>query len=458
MHYPSRAELVQLPESVRFVATLTPHHIKSSPTCDHTECVCECPLTFSCPLCQFDSLSLTEAEKHYFEFHWEKKIFFASKYVLFPCGYMHATSRQSFISRTLAGFHFHCPFCSVTSPTCELIVQHLSLSHPQRPAEQGTNTTLTNEADHVQERSCGFEMVGRIGFSPFVRVREFPLALSIAEQAGGRSETKKPPPCFDNYIRVHEVIDMVQIDTEVIGCNRPVMKLFRDCCFLVCGVDLAPHTIAAILSLGGTITGASYIESEEWNRITHVLLGDRLGSRSLKKLKRSEDVKWVNCDWVRDRVERGSLLGVQKNISPSLLDRVFSVREATARADRRRSQRTRLPPPDIPLRETSRRPSPVLETSNPLLEEMSFQFRSTPEASPVTSSAAILPQEIPFMTSPEATACTLPPIPNRPRRNSAASNPSKSDHPISATPLRRSRRSTVIVSPGKFAHHLIKKD
>jgi hypothetical protein len=246
--------------------------------------------------------------------------------------------------------------------------------------------------------------------------------------------------------------------------------LFKDCCFLVLGIDIAPHTIAAIHSLGGSITGANYLESGEWIRITHILLGDRIGHKPVKQLRRTiaaslispDSLFWVGSDWVRDRVEKGSLIGTQKVFAPPLVERFFVVRETSLRTERRRTMRAKPEIGTILVESvSSRRPSPVLEP----VTETSFQFRSTPEASPVPFSVGAVHNEnsIPLMITPHESPvpqplipAVLPPMSNRLRRQSLSKVP-----PSEATPLRRSKRSAVIVSPGKFhlvPHHSIKKD
>ena len=499
--YPSRTELQQLGESVRFSLVQSPHHIRSSPTCDHLD-PCECGLTFICPLCPFESDSLSLTEVHYDSTHWTNRLPVGSKYVLFPCGLMHATARQSLVSRLanggLIGTHYHCPLCSTTGGTKELILQHIGVTHPSLlSASTELHSSIPSIAvftESVVDRRFGTDIgntavSGKLKFNPMVRVREFPLALSIVEQQGGRSETKKPPTSFDSYVSTHELAGMTQIDIEIIGCNRQTLKLFKDCCFLVCGIDVAPHTISAIHSLGGRVHGAHYLASEELLRTTHVLLGERVGPKPVKALRRTlaaspvpiDSIQWVGSDWVRERVERGSMLGLQKVFSPSLMERFFTMKEASARSERRRTMRNKadmgvelLTTSEQPTDHVSRRPSPVLEPV-----EMSFQFRSTPEASPVPTGIVIPQNEnnIPLLStplaspSPQAVApVVLPPLPatNRPRRTSLTSTKPpvaaavvSSHPPPDATPLRRSKRSAVIVSPGKFSHiphHPIKKD
>jgi hypothetical protein len=490
--YPTRSELAQLHESVRFSVALSPHYIRSSHACEHMD-ACACELNFSCPLCPLESFLLSEIESHYSTVHWSEKMNLGAKFVLFPCGFVHATARQSLISRLtgagVGGFHFHCPLCATTAPSKDSMIQHVAVTHPalfnQQSQSEIRKSSISVFSESIEQRP--FELPSfsvRTGFSPIVRIREFPLALSIVEQAGGRSETKKPPPCFDNYVGVHELAPMTLTDIEIVGCNRPVMKLFKDCTFLVCGIDIPSHTLSAILSLGGALTGASYLESEDWTSITHILVGDRVGSKPIKQLRRTiiarnlepERIYWVSTDWVRERVEKGSLLGHQKMFNPILVERFFTVRDANAKQDRRRSIRSRMMQPDIlgtkdepSVEHSSRRPSPVLETA-----EISFQFRSTPEASPVpvpldaAALGIVIPHQqnehsIPFITTPRMSpmpAVVLPPLPNRPRRASIG-KPAQNVVASEATPLRRSKRSAVLVSPGKIsvaAHHSIKKD
>lgn len=501
--YPSRSELQQLGESVRFSIVQSPHYIRSSPNCDHLD-PCECGLTFICPLCPFESDSLTLTEVHYDSTHWANRLGVGSKYVLFPCGLMHATARQSLVSRLAnwgaLGTHFHCPLCSTTGATKELILQHIAVTHPSLlsspiDSQNPIIPSIGVFTENFIERRFGSDIGnmagtgGELRFNPIVRMREFPLALSIVEQQGGRSETKKSPTSFDNYVSTHELSGMTQIDFEVIGCNRQTLKLFKDCCFLICGIDIAMHTISAIHSLGGRIHGAHYLNSEELLRTTHVLLGERLGPKPIKALRRTlaaspipvDCIKWVGSDWVRERVEKGSLLGSQKVFSPSLIERFFTMKESSARSERRRTMRDKpemgvalLANSEQPQENVSRRPSPVLEPV-----EMSFQFRSTPEASPVPMGIVIPQNEnnIPLLCTPLASPTpqavaplVLPPLPatSRPRRTSVTSTKPpvaaavvSSNPPSDATPLRRSKRSAVIVSPGKFSHiphHPIKKD
>ena len=88
----------------------------------------------------------------------------------------------------------------------------------------------------------------------------------------------------------------------------------------------------------------------------------------------SDSLHWVSSEWVRDRVEHGTLFGTQTIFSPALIERFFTMRESANRSERRRTVRAR---PDIPILTVpipevpSRRPSPpVVESS-----ETSFQFR-----------------------------------------------------------------------------------
>lgn len=454
-------------------AVLGPHHIPSVSSCSHED-ACECVLEFSCPLCLCEATDLASIQEHYERVHWDAKIFIG-KYVLFPCGLSHATARQSIALPKY--LHFHCPVCTSTALTADGLKQHVSSAHPAVAGATAVDvpSILSDACSGI--RGCGDDVFGghldtqasRLAWSDQVKVREFPLALSIVEQAGGRSETKKSPSSHENFISLHEMAAMTTVDIEPVGCNRKALRLFKDCCFLIVGIDVAPHTFTAIHSLGGCVTGANYAESGEWSKITHVLLGDRLGPKSVKQLRRmlgvmfpqSDSLHWVSSEWVRDRVEHGTLFGTQTIFSPALIERFFTMRESANRSERRRTVRAR---PDIPILTVpipevpSRRPSPpVVESS-----ETSFQFRSTPEASPFPSAAPLdmfSAHKENSNPSPVVEAAFLvseePAV--KPRRTSITKSS------IESSPLRRSKRASVMVSAGKFSlftatHHSIKKE
>ena len=492
--FPTRTDLSQLPPSVRLTSVLAPHFISSSPSCDHND-ACECPVEFECPLCQFESRDLSLVETHYTFTHWQSKIE-VGKYTLFPCGASHATLRQSMVHRILVpSLHFHCPLCPVTDTSGEQMRQHLLTRHPaaSAPPSQEPSPVLP-EVKRVclPDMDAGSVPTGKLHWDPTVTVREFPLAMSIVEQTGGRSESKKPPNSFDGYAMLHEMAQMTSVDCEISGCNQPVMKLFKGLCFVLCGIDITPSTVAAIHSLGGVITGANYAESGEWSRVTHVLLGNRLGVKAVKATRRNiawitsqipdYSVQWVSSEWVRQRVENGSIFGQQRTFVPALIERFFTVKESATRTDRRKAIRSR---PDIPTTSTrepefSQRPSsPTVRTD---LEV--GQFTPTPEGSPQILTAPIMgagayspffmptpgqsPAIQPIIPPPRA----VPPIP-RPKGRSPVPSatllpssshvlPAHSILSLDAFAVRRSKRQSTAASPGKFTlltptTHVIKK-
>lgn len=502
MTYPTRHELVQLPVSVRVNVVSAPHYIPSAPTCEHHE-ACECPLEFSCPLCPFESLDRSLAENHYMEVHWSNRVEIG-RFTLFPCGESHATARQS-VSSVNRAVHFHCPACPV-SASLDQIRDHIVLRHEHLMHDVGNSCYSGGDAIiDLRVPPIVFnpsDAPSTIVFHPFVRVREFPLALSIAEQAGGRSETKKPKNIFDLYAFVYEMCSVACLDDESVGCNQPPMRLFKGLCFVICGVDVPASTISAIQSLGGVVTGSTYLESSEWGRLTHVLLGNRVGVKSIKILRKNLSagaptscIRWVSSEWVRDRVEMGTIFGTQRTLVPAQIERFFSLREAAARADRRKTFRAR---PDIPnplafgMEVEPRRSSPPVLIEN-LNNSESIGFRETPEGSPQISAAPISINDenmIPFMPSPSISPTLLsaiespvtqvvipqrlvPPLaPVRRRMSNPAIKPIKAPVPaanvvsscpaIDTSPLRRSKRLSIAVSPQKFpiisdSHHAIKK-
>lgn len=404
--YPSRSELNQIHKSVQFSLLAAPHFIPSSQSCDHLE-PCECLLEFSCPLCPFSADQLDIVENHYESLHWSH-LETIGKFTVLPCGVSHVTARQSVAllhNRTSQSYHFHCPLCLSILNTGGELQTHFQSSHLHASNADISSPILFLKKNTRNENFDAEFTCSKIRFNPDITLLEFPLALSIAEQQGGRSETRKPPTSYEGYCFLHDLSQVTSTEIIKTGCNRPALKLFKDCFFLICGADLAPSTISAIHSLGGTLTGSSYLESDEWKRITHILLANRIGPKSVRALKKTvssihpravgeNKVEWVSSEWVRERVEKGSLTGPQRVFSPTLIERYFLAKETALRAEKRGKLRFK---PDIPtisfqsdlscLSETSsRRPSPpVLDTSS----NESSLFKPTPEASPLLQASPL---------------------------------------------------------------------
>jgi hypothetical protein len=360
------------------------------------------------------------------------------------------------------------------------LVNHFRSSHPTASHTEDSHSANCFSRNVKKISAADYGVSGKkfkITFCSEVPVLEFPLSLSIAEQSGGRSETRKAPRCFEQFSYLHDTMDVAMYDIEYTGCNREPLKLFKNCCFVICGIDVPQSMISAIFSLGGVVTGANYNESDEWSRITHVLLGNRIGPKAVRSLMKTlsfqhseppGSIDWVSSEWVRESVEKGSLLGRQRIFSATLLDRYFQAKETAARMEKRRLLRCKPEIPCIPfqinassLSETSsRRPSPVLETST----NESLQFKATPEASPIiialSSPSLCINKEnsVSLMSSPALSPViqTTSPIPtpivmlDRPK-------PVLENQSIEAVHLRRSRRLSTLGSLSN-PQHTIKKD
>ena len=484
--FPSRAELSALIPAVQLTHFLGPHHIPSeSSECTHflqaDALACQCVLEFTCPLCQFEYAgSLSVMEKHYEETHWARKVEIG-KFSLFPCGLLHASSSRISVALVSSALHYHCPVCiSSTFTHVENLIRHCSSSHSAASLGSSANSWQVEVVDRISplNETVGEGLGGsssRVRFYPTVGVRTFPLAQSILEQAGGRTETKHAPASFTSWCEVSELKALTSTEVEVSGCNVGAIKIFKALCFLVCGTDIPASTFSAIHSLGGSVSGAGYAESGEWARITHVLLGNRVGLRSVRNLRRNapplDPPIWVSSEWVRSCVEKGSLFRSQRVFSPAAIERFFTVRDASLRADRRKSSMKTV----VDFRSSPTMSSIVLSanssprTSPPILgfEEASIPFMGSPELSPVIISLAATGACI--APTPATHACTtlpaLPPLPRKPKHQTAlpltsSSNSNALTSWSEESPLRRSKRLSMAVSPGRFthvSHPLIKK-
>jgi len=315
-------------------------------------------------------------ENHYNETHWNQKIQ-VGKFFIFPCGISHASVRLSTI-RATHGTHYHCPHCPggfSAHLSVDLLREHLVANHAKYqdsshfstndPTEGGwtyiDSLCAINDAASAASNdvSPSGYMAGRrrsvprrrVDFDTCVLVREFSLACSIIEQAGGRSESRQCKHTYDSFVPLHVIEHLASFSIENLGANNRSLKLFSNFFFVLCGVDIPSSVIAGITSLGGIVSGANYAESTEWEKVTHVLLGNRISQKSVRILKRNvplgilENLEWVSSDWIKKCVETGRVFGVRQIFSPAAIDRFFSVREANARTERRKSLRAR---PDIP--------------------------------------------------------------------------------------------------------------
>ena len=314
-------------------------------------------------------------EAHYFGVHWNRRVL-VGKYVVFPCGLLHASSmRISCVA--VQSLHYHCPVCiSSTFLAPEGLLTHVKDRHgPSALLSVGVPVSsvggicalLTVENDNTVDKT-------KIRFG-MVETRMFPLAASIVEQEGGRSEPKRVLANFQNFVSL-KVFPIVTV--SVSGCvwvDR--MQLFRGLCFLVCGIDVPSSTISAIYSLGGVVTGAGYPESIEWSRITHILLGGRIGAKSVRAVSQNCDLFWVGSEWIRNCVEKGTLFySEQPMYTRSTIDTFFNQRDAAARIERRKTtNHARCSP--IATAAHPRTSPPILATSE------SCSFMGTPTESPV---------------------------------------------------------------------------
>ena len=368
MSGPSRSELSSLIPSVQFSALVNPHFIKSGPVCDHRENLsdpCECSLEYYCPLCCLEIVAenVFGMETHYHEVHWNERIDMG-KYTVFPCGLMHTSARVSLSGShgaPTSTLHYHCPYCpgmTTHFKTSEILQQHVQVAHTSRHNTNSERAIICNSewsfSDYSRtietETGRGDKGLRKIGFRDVVNIREFPLGASIVEQAGGRSESKRQKTSFDAYVETSLVENFAACDLEIWGCDYKAMKLFKSCTFLVCGTEIPHSVFAGITSLGGTVSGANYIESGEWDRITHILLGNRISLKSVRNLRKNvpetlaSSIMWVGIDWVKKCIESGKIFGTRKIFTVGAIERFFSVRDANLRAERRKSLRIR---PDI---------------------------------------------------------------------------------------------------------------
>lgn len=492
--YPSREELSQLHKSIQFSLLFHPHYIPSSPSCDHVVEACECDLEFSCPLCIVSGSNLTLIEDHYHQTHLACKEELdgnSTKYTVLPCGLSHFTARQSSVSckTTTNLYHYHCPCCTLLLSSGSELQLHFRASHNTSSRHEIEEPRgMYGETYIFNEEVSGSGFCSKVKYNPKITLREFPVALSIVEQSGGRSETKKTSRSHESYCFLHELSPVTCCEMEITGCNRQPFKLFKDCCFLICGVDLPQVTISAIHSLGGTLTGSNYLESSEWNKVTHILLANRISLKSVRTLKRTVaqagregSIHWVSTEWVRERVEKGSLLGLQNAFSPHLIEKYFQAKETASRIEKRRSMRCKPEIPSIipfqvnrnllfPSSDSScRRPSPpVLETSS----NDSLVFKATPEASPVITAAPIQYIQTENVTSYRESpivqfVSTIPSPPLTAGRKRLTAFPQKNVtdvlHVDTLSPVRRSKRLSVMCGPTKFSlvshtQHSIKKE
>lgn len=360
----TRSELLNLIPSVQLTALLAPHFVKSGPVCEHRESdSCDCPLEYYCPLCPLEIVAdnVSVMESHYLDIHWNGQVNVGDKFTVFPCGLMHASARVSLsgggCSQTnQSSLHFHCPYCPAMSThfkTSDVLRNHVQVAHGNRVVQAGQ--LLPPEWSFADYYKTAFDSEEngdgrRVGFRGTIHVREFPLGASIVEQSGGRSETKRSKTSFDSYVETSLVETFAACELEILGCDYKPMKLFKSCTFLVCGTELPHSVLAGISSLGGTVSGANYLESSEWDKITHVLLGSRISLKSVRGLRKNvpetfaESLNWVGIDWVKKCIESGKIFGTRKIFTPAAIERFFQVREANARADRRKSLRIK---PDI---------------------------------------------------------------------------------------------------------------
>jgi hypothetical protein len=138
-------------------------------------------------------------------------------------------------------------------------------------------------------------------FDPEIRVRRFSLLRSILEQIGGRKEKRKIKNF--NFQKFSNYFEKVEICGQSSG-----QKIFDGCLFLIHGVGVSEETVRLVVDNGGTVTGAWYEDAEEWGRITHILLGEKIDIKKLKNfLMRIRDfVLVVNSEFISGCVNRDS--------------------------------------------------------------------------------------------------------------------------------------------------------
>jgi hypothetical protein len=413
-----RSEILNLVPSVQLTALLSPHFIKSGPVCDHRD-NCECPLEYYCPLCsqEFIADNVSVMETHYNEVHWNGKISLGHKFTVFPCGLIHASARVS-LSGLVAfanPLHFHCPYCPgmcTHFKTSETLMQHVHVAHGNKFHAEGSSIVAAewSFADHCRELADADEIpTRRVGFKNTINIREFPLCASIVEQSGGRSETKKTKMSFDSYVDTNLVDTFAACDIAFSGCDYKSMKLFKSCTLLICGTEFPNSVLSGITSLGGTVSGANYLESGEWDRITHILLGTRISLKSVRALRRNipahvwDNLVWVGIDWVKKSIECGKIFGTRKIFNPAAIERFFTIREANSRAEKRKSLRIK---PDIFTKSMPQIPDvqPVHVVASPRLSPtVSFSSDDQPLIGPsmtppsmTPESTAIIPIDVPM--------------------------------------------------------------
>jgi len=157
----------------------------------------------------------------------------------------------------------------------------------------------------------------------------------------------------------------------------------------------------------------------------------------------SEGISWVGIDWVKKCIESGKIFGTRKIFSPIAIERFFSVREANARADRRKSLRSK---PDISASHdfqavhviTSPKLSPTVSFST-ITRDDPMQLLG-PTMTPPTLTPNITPI-VPVEFSDSNSACCVDPMIASPAVLSSVNHPG-TDH----AGLRRSKRLSVIGS------------
>lgn len=426
-----RSEILNLVPSVQLTALLSPHFIKSGPVCDHRD-NCECPLEYYCPLCSAEIVAdnVSVMESHYNELHWNGKISVGHRFIVFPCGLIHTSARVSFSGSAGSSnsLHFHCPYCPgmcTHFKTSEILMQHVQVAHGNKVHAEGSAVVPAewSFADHCRELALEETIpTRRVGFRNTINVREFPLCASIVEQSGGRSETKKTKTSFESYVATSLVETFAACDIDILGCDYKTMKLFKSCTFLICGTEFSNSVLSGITSLGGTVSGANYIESGEWDRITHILLGTRISLKSVRALRRnlpehvSDKIVWVGIDWVKKSIECGKIFGTRKIFNPVAIERFFSIRDANARAEKRKSLRIK---PDIFTTSMQQIPDihPVHVVTSPRLSPtVSFSSDDQPLIGPSMTPPSLTPESTSIIPIDEpmevAQSEVLPPAPS----------------------------------------------
>jgi hypothetical protein len=359
--------------------------------------------------------------------------------------------------------HYHCPMCSFRSPSCTDVLEHVPSTHPAPDSSPTHRGVAMNSVLNLKDADKGvlnvnlfqpnpFGPKSKIKFNNVVHCRSFPVAVSIVDQLGGMKESKKDKFCIDKFVPFSDISEFARVAKVSLGCDQPAYKMFKGYLFLVCGIDIPLSVLSAITSLKGEVSGARYDDSQEWSKITHIIIGNKIAPKSIREIKRfvPVDALWVTSDWVRLSVENGSVYYNQPEttrfiFSPNEIERFFMIQQAAARIERRKSHRAK---PDIHTH----------DQIFPIVSSSSSSPRTTPPV--IDMGEGQQDQSLFRGTPPEHDDEFTPHLNFLPRRRTSIENRvSQVAAPVvAAVDLRRSKRVSVV--PNRFSftpHHSIKK-